>query len=86
MHPNVVNIDELLKKDEGLYSCLKCKKAFNCQAQLKRHFKKTHVPKASSEQSTFKCSHCGEFFKTRVLLHRHTSDKHRWAAIWYISS
>ena len=75
MHPGI-NMDEVLKKDEGIFSCLKCKRTFNSQAQLKKHFQKTHIPKASNEMN-FKCSHCGEYFKTRVLLHRHTSEKHR---------
>ena len=74
-HPNV-SMDDLFKKDEGLFPCVKCKKTFNSQGQLKRHFQKTHIPKASSDMN-FKCSHCGEHFRTSVLLHRHTSDKHR---------
>eukprot|EP00116_Pleurobrachia_bachei_P000128 sb/3460390/ len=75
MHPNV-NIEELLKKEEGLFPCLKCRRSFNSQAQLKKHFQKAHLPRGGGELN-FKCSHCGEHFKTRVLLHRHTSDKHR---------
>ena len=75
MHPGI-NMDEVLKKDEGIFSCLKCKKTFNSQARLKKHFQKSHIPKASTDMN-FKCSHCGEYFKTRVLLHRHTSEKHR---------
>lgn len=75
-HPNV-SMDDLLKKDEGLFPCVKCKRTFNSQGQLKRHFQKTHIPRAPSSDMNFKCSHCGEHYKTSVLLHRHTSEKHR---------
>lgn len=77
MHQGV-NYEELyLRKDPNLYNCLRCKKPFPNQVALKRHFKKAHISKSDTNDSNLKCSHCGEFFKTRVILMKHTNEKHR---------